>query len=138
MKTSFVADGDRDFLSLAERQLTLLGYQVAGFKTSTELVKSLNQKPSLIILSELRDGSNPVETIRALRKELPGVIIIHVARTNSFTDAVTSVRAGATEFIEKNSASFVRLRTSLELISQQKRKKTPASILNDIKKVFIG
>jgi DNA-binding NtrC family response regulator len=138
MKTSFVADGDRDFLSLAERQLTLLGYQVSGFKTSTELVKSLKQKPSLIVLGELRDGSNAVETIRALRRELPSALIIHIAKTNSFTDAVTSVRAGATEFIEKNSATFVRLRTSLDFINKQKKKKTPASILSDIKKVFIG
>jgi DNA-binding NtrC family response regulator len=137
MKTSFVADGDRDFLNFAERQLTILGYQVAGFKTSIDLVKSLKQKPALIIVGELTDGTYAVDTLRTLRRELPQATIIHVAKTNSFTNAVTSVRAGATEFIEKNSATFVRLRTSLDLIVKQ-NKKSPSSFLKDIKKVFIG
>jgi DNA-binding NtrC family response regulator len=137
MKTSFVADGDRDFLSLAERQLTLLGYQVSGFKTSTDLIKSLKQKPALIILGEMTDGVIVTDTIKTLRNELPQAIIIHVAQTSSQANAVNSVKAGATEFIEKNSATFVRLRTSLDLIEKQ-TKKSPSSILSDIKKAFIG
>lgn len=135
MKTSFVADGDRDFLSLAERQLTFLAYQVTTFRTSTELLNALKQKPTLIIIGELLDGSHAIDLIQAARKALPSTLIFHVARTSAWADAVSSVRAGATEFIEKNSASLVRLRTSLDLLERKELGKTKA-LLSNIKKVF--
>lgn len=137
MKTSFVADSNRDFLSFAERHLTLFGYQVSSFKSTAELLKALKQKPTLLIIGELSDGMNAMEIIRSVRKELPEAIIFHVAQTGSQIDAVSSIKAGATEFIEKNSATFVRLRTSLDFMEKQKQRSS-RSFLSDIKKAFIG
>lgn len=136
MKTSFVADGDRDFLSLAERQLTFLAYQVSSFKTATDVLHAIKQKPSLIIVGELLDGSHPLELIKAIRHALPTATIFHIAHTSAWVDAVRSVKAGATEFIEKNSATFVRLRTNLDLLEKKAAKKSNG-FLNNIKNVFI-
>lgn len=137
MKTSFIADVNSDFLNFSERQLTLLGYQVSAFKSTSELLKSLKHKPTLIIIGELSDGMNAIETIRSIRKELPETIIFHVGQTGPYVDAVSSIKAGATEFIEKNSATFVRLRSSLDFVEKQKQGSS-RSFLRDIKRVFIG
>jgi DNA-binding NtrC family response regulator len=137
MKTSFVADGNRDFLSFAERQLTLSGYQVLSFRSSHELLAAIDKKPSLLIIGELTPDLSGVDVIRQVRKVLPQAVIIHVAQTGAHANAVSSVKAGATEFIEKNAATFVRLRTSLDFMEKQKQR-SPRSILSDIKKAFIG
>jgi DNA-binding NtrC family response regulator len=138
MKTSFVADGSRDFLSFAERQLTLSGYQVMCFRSSPELLSALNkEKPSLLIIGEFTPDISGVDVIRQVRKALPQAVIIHVAQTGAHANAVSSVKAGASEFIEKNAATFVRLRTSLDFMEKQKQR-SPRSILSDIKKAFIG
>jgi DNA-binding NtrC family response regulator len=137
MKTSFVADGNRDFLSFAERQLTLTGYQVLSFRNSTELLASLKDNPSIVIVGEFTPDISGIDVVRQVRKALPQAVIIHVAQTSNQANAVSSVKAGATEFIEKNAATFVRLRTSLDFMQKQKQR-NPRSILSDIKKVFIG
>jgi DNA-binding NtrC family response regulator len=137
MKTSFVADGSRDFLSFAERQLTLSGYQVSCFRSSHELLAAIKEKPELLIIGEFTPDITGVDVIREVRKALPQAVIIHVAQTGATAHAVSSVKAGATEFIEKNAATFVRLRTSLDFMEKQKQR-SPRSILSDIKKAFIG
>lgn len=137
MKTSFVADGSRDFLNIAERQLTLLGYQVSCFRSRNELLAAINEKPSLLIIGEFTPDLSGGDVIRQVRKALPQAVIIHVAQTGTHANAVSSIQAGATEFIEKNAATFVRLRTSLDFMEKQKLR-SPRSILSDIKKAFIG
>jgi DNA-binding NtrC family response regulator len=137
MKTSFVADGSRDFLSFAERQLTLSGYQVSSFRSSSELLAALSNKPNLLIIGEFTPDVNGLELIRQIRKILPASVIIHVAQTSAHIHAVSSIKAGASEFIEKNAATFVRLRTSLDFLEKQNQR-NPRSFLSDIKKAFIG
>lgn len=133
MKTCFVADGDSNFLNLAERHLVLFGYQVLAFKSGADLLSALKREPSAILIGHVPD-LHVHALIKGIRKIYSQLTVFHIAETNAQADAVSSVRAGATEFIEKNSAAFVRLRTSLDLLEKQHAK--PRSIFKNIKKAF--
>lgn len=134
MKTCYVADSDNNFLNLTERHLVLFGYQVLTFKSGSDLMNALKQKPGAILIGHVTD-LNVLSLIKDIRKLYTQLSIFHLAETNSQTDAISSVRAGATEFIEKNGATFVRLRTSLELL--EKKSSQAGSIFKNIKNAFV-
>jgi ActR/RegA family two-component response regulator len=134
MKTCFILDPDKDFLIFAERNLTLQGYQVQLFSDPQTFFDALKKAPSWIILGNgLGQHHSDLDIIRRTRAALPKALIIHVALTTYEGQDVEAVRAGASEFVEKNSATFVRLRTSLELLEKQHVQST---FLSQIKKAF--
>lgn len=122
MKTSLVLDGDKDFLSLTENQLKIFGYEVHPFREMEKFFEAVLLKPSIVILGDIKNF-DALRAIRELRKSLPGATIIHVASQVNGLNAVESVRAGANEFIERDGASLVRLRTALELFEKRNLKK---------------
>jgi DNA-binding NtrC family response regulator len=138
MKISSIIDSDKEFLVFAERHLTLFGYQVYAFTDLNQFFDSLKLNPQLVILGDnLGKQLSGTEAIRKVRQLVPKCTLLHVAQSDTHTDAVSSIMAGATEFIEKNGATFVRLRTCLDLLEKQNQKQTN-SIFGSIKKVFIG
>jgi DNA-binding NtrC family response regulator len=134
MKTSFVADGDSNFLNTASRSLALSGYQVLTFQSGAELINALIKKPSLIIVGNITDLA-PLALVGKIRKQLNQSFIVHMADNSA--DAIASIREGATEFIIRNGAEFVKLRTILDTLEKQS-KKNKLSLFTGIKKVFVG
>ena len=138
MKRSVIVDGDKEFIAFAERQLVLSGYQVSTFTDFEQFLKYLSANPELVIVGDkLPDRPDALESIRATRKAAPRSFIVHFGNPTESDRAEQAIAAGASEFIEKNTATFVRLRTSLD----QQKGQTPnqlSSILNKLKKVFIG
>ena len=99
---------------------------------------ALNLKPQLIILGDVQNSSQSIlDFIQEVRARVSKSIIIHVATISESISAVNSIKAGASEFIEKNSATFVRLRTSLDLL-EKKAQAGGNSIITNLKKVFMG
>lgn len=136
MKTCFVIDGEKEFLIIAERHLTLLGYQVQTFVEAALLFQSISAKvhPDLIIIGENRSVSNLI-FIQEARKAFTNSLIIYVAKSNDPDQSSAAIKAGADEFIEKDNALFVRMRTSIDLLEKQ-NKKGVGAILKNIKKAF--
>ena len=138
MKTSVVIDGDKDFLSFVERHLILWGYKVFSFTDVEQFLSSLKSNPQLVILGDNLGGQqNNLDYVRMTRKTLPKSTIIHIAKANGENQGVSAMIAGASEFIEKDNATFVRMRTCLDTI-EEKNTKGVGSFLSDIKKAFIG
>lgn len=138
MKRSVIVDGDKDFIAFAERQLVLSGYQVSTFTDFEQFLKYLRANTELVIIGDKLSGKpDTLDCIRAARKAAAHSFIIHIGNPNESNQAAHSVAAGASEFIERNTATFVRLRTSLD---QQNGHTTNrlSSILHNLKKVFIG
>jgi len=138
MKVGFVLDSDREFTAFAERHLTIFGYQVQIFSSVVEFLEAAKTNPQLIIVGEHKDGqtSNP-DFIRKTRSSFRKSAIIHIAKENELLNAQSSIKAGATEFIEKDGATFVRLRTSLDALEKANLKEKK-SIVQNIKKALLG
>lgn len=133
MKIGFILDVDKEFTSFAERNLTLIGYQIHTFTTPDEIweVKKLN--PTLILVGE--SSSFNLEYIHQIRNMFPKTIIIYVAQATEHINMESVKNAGATEFIEKNGATFVRLRTYLDQI-ETKFNSRRNTIMSKLKNAF--
>jgi DNA-binding NtrC family response regulator len=138
MKVGFVLDSDREFTAFTERHLTIFGYQVQIFSNANEFLEASKTNPQLIIVGELNDGqtSSP-DFIKRTKSYFRKSAIIHTAKVNELLNAQSSIKAGATEFIEKDGATFVRLRTSLDALEKANLKEKK-SIVQNIKKALLG
>jgi DNA-binding NtrC family response regulator len=135
MKTSVIVDGDRDFLSFIERHLMLFGYQVFSFTDPSEFLACLTITPDLAIVGDNLREQKTHDFIRKVRRALPKSSIIHIAKPMGGSYASEALHAGASGFIEKDGATFVRLRTMLDAIEMRMPRRI-GSFFRNVKKVF--
>ena len=136
MKISFVIDSDKEFTSFAERNLTLHGFNVSVFSQASLFFNELKSNVQLIIVGEMPKAEDTLQYIKRIRSVAGKSKIIHIAKTTERINLISSNIAGSTEFIERDGATFVRLRTSLDEI--QKEETTKKSVLHSIKKAILG
>jgi DNA-binding NtrC family response regulator len=132
MKIGFILDVDREFTSFSERNLTLFGYNVQTFTKPDECWENKKLIPCLVLVRESVEFN--LTFISRIRNAFPKAIIIYVAQITESINAKSVKQAGATEFIEKNGATFVRLRTCLDQIEIESKKN---SIIGKLKKAFL-
>ena len=120
MNTIFILDND----SVQQRQMTqhlsAMGFAVRTFLTAAEF-ETAGEKPFMIILDEKmenKDRSSMLFLKKVSRKmsRVPVVYMVSKPDRKLMTDAMKN---GAYHVIEKNSASFVNLRTTLDKLKNE-------------------
>ena len=115
MKTIFILDSDSTQQKLMSQHLTTMGFQVRSVFSAAEF-DSLDEKPFMIILDEKMEN-NDKASMQFLKKvirkmsRVPVVMMMNRPERKSISDAK---KMGVYEVIEKNSAAFVNLRTTLD------------------------
>lgn len=100
-------------------------YTVRCFADPEEMIAHLDEKPFAIVLDhffnhQTKTGLDYLAFLRKKHSSLP--IIYH---TSSIDDSIKEkvMKMGAIQFIHKDSASLVRLRTALDTIHEKENKK---------------
>lgn len=107
MKTIFILDGNLSQRNEMTEHLVAMGFTVRLFLTAAEL-EDVIEKPFTIILGEKMDD---LKLVRKKMSRIPAIYIASKADKKIIHDAK---KAGAYEVIEKNAATFVNLRTTLD------------------------
>lgn len=100
-------------------------YEVQAFTHPDEMMGRLMEKPFAVVLDHFF-GDNSAKTGLDYLKNIKKKSSVPVIYYTTTTDEVVKKQAlkfGATEFITKDAASLVRLRTVLDLIHERKLKK---------------
>lgn len=104
---------------------SLGNYTVKTFANPEELLAHLNEKPFAIVLdhffgdSAARTGLHYLKELKRKNSSLPVIYYTSSADEGVKTEAL---KLGADQFIPKDSASLVRLRTALDQIHEKKSK----------------
>jgi len=77
------------------------GYEVVVFDKGLEMIKELEQNPSLILLDIMLPDSNGVELISRIKKYNPNIPIIMLSAQGSIEVALESIRKGAFDYFPK-------------------------------------
>lgn len=99
-------------------------YDVRTFPNPDEMLEHLKEKPFAVVLDHFfndlqeRTGLHYLREIRKRNKTLP--VIYYTSLEDEKTKAEV-MQLGAEEYIIKNSASLVRLRTALDLIHGKRK-----------------
>jgi DNA-binding NtrC family response regulator len=113
MKTILILDSDSAQQKLMTQHLTTLGFAVRSVFSVLEF-QELSEKPFTIILDEKMEGDIPgMQFLKAVYRKMRVPIVYMMSRPEkkSIADAK---KLGAYEVIEKNSAAFINLRTTLD------------------------
>ena len=119
MKTIFILDSDSAQQKLMTQHLTSMGFGVRSIFSALEF-DTVSEKPFMIILDEKMEnkekpGMQFLKKVHRKMSRVPVVYMMNRPERKSISDAK---KLGAYEVIEKNSAAFVNLRTTLDKLAE--------------------
>ncbi|MCZ8215550.1 MAG: response regulator [Cyclobacteriaceae bacterium] len=118
-KLAFVVDDDLIYQQFMQGHMKNLGYAVRSFYNGQSCLDELHQKPDLIILDhQLDEEENGLEVLRKIKEVSPKVPVIYLSAQNDLATAVQALKFGSFDYIEKNTATYVRLRTTVDRIHE--------------------
>lgn len=101
-------------------------YQVRTFADPNDMLKHLSDKPFAIVLDHYFGKDDPktgLDYLKDIRKQYKTIPVIYYTAIEDNTIREQVMKLGVEDFITKNSASLVRLRTALDLLNEKKSKK---------------
>jgi DNA-binding NtrC family response regulator len=118
-KVAFVVDDDMIYQQFMQGHMKNLGYQVRSFLNGKSCLDHLHQNPDLIILDhQLEEEENGLDVLRKIKRMKPKVPVIYLSAQNDLSAAVQALKFGSFDYIEKNPAAYVRLRTTVDRIHE--------------------
>ncbi len=102
----------------------LNNYAVKTFSNPEDLLSAMKEKPFAVVLDHFFEpnAKTGLHYLKELRKNYSGVPVIYYTTLDDGAMKREVLALGAEDYIIKDSASLVRLRTALDLIHQKKSK----------------
>lgn len=101
-------------------------YEVKTFTDPQLMFAHLNEKPFAIVLDHYFGKDDPktgLDYLKELRKKYKSLPVIYYTSVEDESVREKVMKLGVEDFITKNSASLVRLRTALDILNEKKSKK---------------
>ena len=101
-------------------------YSVRTFAKPEAMFAHLHEKPFAVVLDHFfpdDPGKTGLHYLRDLRKNYPSIPVIYYTTLDDDVVRGEVLSLGAEEYIVKNSASLVRLRTALDILHEKFSKK---------------
>jgi len=111
---AFIVDDDPIYQEFMKSHMHQLGYEVRSFFNGDQCISSLYLKPRLVILDHHLGGESGLAVLKKIKSVKPKLPVIYLSAQRNTESAAEAVKAGAYEYIEKNSAAYVKLRTTLD------------------------
>ena len=109
-------------------------YTVRTFSNPEDIFAHLNEKPFAVVLDHFFDdknGKTGLHYLKVLNKNHSDVPVIYYTTLNDAAIRAQVMALGATDYIIKDSASLVRLRTAMDQVHEKSTKKK-----NFLQKIF--
>jgi CheY-like chemotaxis protein len=101
-------------------------YAVRTFANPEDMFEHLKERPFAIVLDHFfadRNGKTGLHYLKVLRKDYPSTPVIYYTTLEDDDVREEVMALGAEQYIIKNSASLVRLRTALDILHEKMSKK---------------
>lgn len=101
-------------------------YTVRSFAHPSDMFEHLKEKPFAVVLDHFfgdKEAKTGLDYLKELRKNYPSISVIYFTTLNDDAVSAEVMSLGAEQYIVKDSASLVRLRTALDLIHEKKSKR---------------
>jgi DNA-binding response OmpR family regulator len=106
-------------------QQTLSDYTVKTFSQPDDMLKHLNEKPSAIVLDHFFGSKSKtgLDYLKDLRKKYSSIPVIYYTTLDDESVRKEVLHLGAVQYIIKDSASLIRLRSALDALFSKPAKK---------------
>lgn len=113
-----IVDDDRHFASLVEYELEMNGFtNVKTYNDPQDFLKSLVDEPYLVILDFQFDDTTGLDVLREIKTLNPEIHVIMLSGQEYISNAVSTLKYGAFDYVEKNQDSFGRLLSMIDRLT---------------------
>jgi DNA-binding NtrC family response regulator len=101
-------------------------YTVRTFANPDDMFAHLNEKPFAIVLDHFfsdKQNLTGLDYLKELKKTHPNIPVIYYTTVNDEAVRNEVMKLGVEQFIHKDSASLVRLRTALDVLHEKAKNK---------------
>jgi len=123
----FLVDDDVVFLKMLEIEfLQLANFSIRTFTSGELCISSLKEKPDIIILDYLLDGTNKsamngIDTLDKIKAYDPEIEIIILSAQDKIEVAVSCMHHNAYDYVVKSETAFFRLQVNISKIAAAKK-----------------
>lgn len=107
-------------------ETTLGNYEVKTFASPDEMLSHLHERPFAVVLDHFfndKDGKTGLDYLRELKSKYSSIPVIYHTTLNDDVIRNEVMKLGAEQYILKDAASLVRLRTALDVLHEKNSKK---------------
>jgi DNA-binding response OmpR family regulator len=101
MAKMMVVGDDDAILSLLERFLVSLGYEVITAGSGEEALERMNERPEIVILDTMMSGMNGFQVLDEIKEKAPSTEVIVVTGHDETGLGIECLERGAFEFVTK-------------------------------------
>lgn len=104
----------------------LENYSVRTFANPDDMFQHLGEKPFAIVLDHFfadKKNRTGLDYLKDLKKNHPTIPVIYYTSANDDAVRTEVMKVGVEQYIHKDSASLVRLRTALDTLHEKQSKK---------------
>ena len=101
MAKILVIDDDDGILKLLKRFLVNLGYEAIIADSGEEALKSMDEKPEIVILDIMLPGMNGFEVLEKIKEQVPSTEVIVITGLDETGLGIECLERGAFEFMAK-------------------------------------
>ena len=118
MKTIFILDSDPEQRNQMSQHLSAMGFRVRSFTTAAEFEAS-GEKPFMVILDDKMENKDrfSMSFLKKVSRKMSRVPVVYMITRTDTKLTTDAMKNGAYHVIEKNSAAFVNLRTTLDKLA---------------------
>ena len=117
----FIVEDDTFFSELINSFLTKLGYQqILKYETGADCIQNLSKNPDIIILDYGLNDQNGIDVLKEIKSINPNIDVIFLSGQDKIEVAVTSLKYGAYDYIQKTNDCIQNLKEVLLKISTSK------------------
>lgn len=123
-QNAWIVDDDPVYQNLISSFLHEIGYKSRTFSSGNECLSKLSEKPDFIILDHnLGPECNGLDILRNIKSDAPEIPVIYLSGQDKLSMVSDAYKFGSVEYIEKDSASLLKLKLRIEKIENIKRSK---------------
>jgi DNA-binding NtrC family response regulator len=136
-KKVFVVDDDRFHLEMMDQILKNNGFEdISLYTNGVDALKDIHLNPTVVFLDHQMDELQGFEILRKMKRSNPNIFVVMVSAQEEIQVAVSSLKYGAIDYLQKDMALESNIKDVLERIEKLRevlRAKKPSllkSILN--------
>jgi DNA-binding NtrC family response regulator len=134
----FLVDDDEFYLNIMMQYIRNAGYEnVVTFKTGTECLNRIQEKPDIIFLDHNMDNLSGFEVLRKIKRYDPNLYVVMISAQDEIKPAVDCLKHGAFDYIQKGENDHNKIANVLKRIQELDNSFRKASS-NPLKKLLLS
>ena len=115
----FIVEDDMFYANLLKKEITKSHFgRVETYHSGEDFVKNLYKRPDVVVLDHNLGKMNGVDVLKQIKASSPNVQVIILSAQEKMHVAISALKFGAFDYVEKNKTAFKRVNALIRRIGK--------------------